>query len=326
MPPLPPPESPAPATQSADKEITEGEQLEKVELPEGYTHEQLISDFSKVSDTPEKIAANEQERWIMYSRAALLLESGAYPSLSAAERKCAKLRLNRLKLGKVRKMLQHGPLPHECPEDFRIGSNPKLTLSHQEKMDLMQIIRFHAQSSLSLTVPQIERCIVALRMSKAGLFADDPPVDVQEERLELHYKNYDTGALWKNFREWCKASQDSSDWLSVKKMKQKNVADVASLTPDTVVRTLAELQDTLLEMGIAKMVDGEAIIQEDECHRIITTDEKGLHLDSVSKLFSWLWTKHSFEMNSFHQKGFYVCTCLTFRSFPAREPTNRWGA
>lgn len=271
--PLPPPEA-SPDSEKEDE--TEDECCPKLTLPEGYTHEQLIKDFVGVSSSPEVIASHDQERWTMYGRAALLLENGVYRSALQAEERCQKLSLNRNKLSKVRAMLKMGNLPAECPEDFRIGQNPTLTLTQQEKLDLHGVVRFHAKSSLSLSVPQIKRIIVALRMSKAGLFDDNPPLEVQRERVDQHFAKYDTTALWKNFRSWSHKTQEKADWLFVKSMKQKNVAEVSALTPDTVVKAMVELQSTLLEMGIAEKIGDEVVVKQSEAYRITTCDEKGL--------------------------------------------------
>eukprot|EP00438_Fugacium_kawagutii_P006801 Skav218529 [mRNA] locus=scaffold2478:308834:319936:- [translate_table: standard] len=281
-PPLPPPGTlPDPekkasqSDQEEDKAMVES-QGQNLSLPEGYTHEQLVKDFLKVSSSPDVIASHDQERWVMYGRAALLLQTGVYRSALQAEQKCQKLALNRNKLSKVRAMLQEGSLPAECPEEFRVGQNPKLTLTQQEKLDLLQVVRFHAKSSIALTVPQIKKIIVAFRMSKSGMFDDQPPLDIQQERIEEHFHHYDTVALWRNFKQWTQNTQEKADWLSVKNLKQKSVAEVSALTPDTVVKAMVELQDTLLEMGIAERIDGDVVVKQSEAYRICTCDEKGL--------------------------------------------------
>ena len=247
-----------------------------VTLPDGYSLEALVADFESISGSPEKVAQHDQLRWIMYVRVALMLQRGDFRSCLDAETKCAKLRLNRNKLSKVRNMLKHGPLPCECPGDFRMGQNPSLTLTEQEKLDLLNMIRFHARCSLSLTVPQVTRTIVALRMHKAGLFADSPDIEIMQERLTAHFHHYDTAVLWQNFKDWTRTTQKKEDWVSVKSMKQKQVADISGLTPDVVVKTLKELEDTLLEMGIAETVGGSVKIKAEEAFRVATTDEKGL--------------------------------------------------
>ncbi|CAK9101548.1 unnamed protein product [Durusdinium trenchii] len=115
----------------------------------------------------------------------------------------------------------------------------------REKRDLLAMVRFDAECQLPLTVDQISRAIVSLRMSKAGMFDDQPQLDVMVERLDAHFEQFHVDTLWQTFRNWTKESQERSDWLKMNQLKQKSVAAVTACTPDVITQSISELQELL---------------------------------------------------------------------------------
>ena len=53
------------------------------------------------------------------------------------------------------------------------------------------------------------------------------------------------------FRKWVNQTQPPSDWLTVKALKQKPVVALSAFTPSVLHTTLDELEQVLLETGIA---------------------------------------------------------------------------
>ena len=112
-------------------------------------------------------------------------------------------------------------------------------------------------------------------MAKQGVFDDGPTFDEMQERVTASFDTYYSPVLWQTFRSWVKASQPKEDWVRVKLLKQRNLADLVSCTPAVLSNCLSELEQTLLETGIMAMKDGKAVLLEAEAHRLATTDEKG---------------------------------------------------
>ena len=210
-----------------------------ITLPEGYTMKKLVKEYKRSARSHSDIAASDQQRWEMYAKAALLVHTGHIKSCLKAEELGADLKLNRLKLGKVLTMLRkHGELPAEVPEDFRVGQNGAMALTLQGKRDLLAFIRFHSRCSMSLSVPQVTRCLVALRMSKDGLFEDFPDKEDAVERVRTNYDSYYNPSLWHSFQKWVRTTQEKEDWVNVKALRQKQLAEVTAFTPAILVQSI----------------------------------------------------------------------------------------
>lgn len=120
---------------------------------------------------------------------------------------------------------------------------------------------------------------------KDGLFADQPDLQTLQERVDAHYDSYFAPSTWQSFRKWVAATQDKKDSVSVKGLRQKSVVAATAVTPAVVSQAMAELQQILLETGIARKEGEEVVVQAAEAHRLATCDEKGLsqRSDEVSK-------------------------------------------
>ena len=123
-------------------------------------------------------------------------------------------------------------------------------------------------------------------MAKAGLFGDHPSIADMQARITENFDHYYKDTLWQSFRQWVKSCQPQEDWIQVKNLRQKSLAEVVTVTPDVIVGCLQELEDMLLSVGIMeKNQAGKAVLLEEQAHRVCTTDEKGLsqRQDEVSK-------------------------------------------
>lgn len=132
------------------------------ELPKDYSVLELKKEYKDVSKNASVIASQDQRRWELYAKVALLVQAGQIASAVKAEEELKKLKINRLKLGKILTMLKKdGGLPREAPAEFRIGASPATSLTEREKLDLLAVIRFHARCSLPLSSQDVSRTIVA---------------------------------------------------------------------------------------------------------------------------------------------------------------------
>lgn len=159
-------------------------------------------------------------------------------------------------------------LPFECPPIFRMGRTPQSSLSVAEK-DLWTYIRFHECTGSSLSVQEVEKAIVVMKMEKMGHLRDEPPVGELQSRIESMLPKYNH--LWRDLKEWCRKTKPPSEQLSVSKLKLKTGYEVTSCTPQVVAAVLSDLEDMCTRAGI--MRDG--ILLEKEAGRLIITDEKG---------------------------------------------------
>ena len=133
-----------------------------ISISDDVTADTLRKEYQSFAKNSSTIVSADQPRWEMYAKIALLIKAGKIKSALKAEELLPKLKINRLKVGKVLQLLQkEGSLPVECPTMFRTGNSPATSLSTQEKMDLLSVIRFHARCSIPLSCQDVTRTIVS---------------------------------------------------------------------------------------------------------------------------------------------------------------------
>ncbi|CAK9017252.1 DDE-1 domain-containing protein [Durusdinium trenchii] len=239
-----------------------------IQLPQGYTTDDLARDFEQYSHHP---AGHDQKRWEMYGLLHLLLKDAGtkLQKPATAESELKALKINKKQLYKIATMFPEH-LPFECPPIFRMWRTPQSSLSVAEKEDLWTYIRFHECTGSSLCVQEVEKAIVVMKMEKMGHLRDEPPVGELQSRIESMLPKYNH--LWRDLKEWRRKTKPPSEQLSVSKLKLKTGYEVTSCTPQVVAAVLSGLEDMCTRAGI--MRDG--ILLEKEAGRLIITDEKGL--------------------------------------------------
>ena len=133
--------------------------LGHLHLPEGYTPRQLVLDFTSISASHSLRLQNPDKRYRMYAFLALLLEAGTWSSLKTllVDKKLKCLFIKRHKLQTVQRMLRAaGFLLEECPVSFRTGRSAPLQFSDDEKLELLEYVKHHAQYAIPLTVQQVK--------------------------------------------------------------------------------------------------------------------------------------------------------------------------
>eukprot|EP00439_Symbiodinium_sp_Y106_P030282 s2854_g3.t1 len=127
-------------------------QTSYVTIPTGYDMKALKSEFAAISKNHQAIAGNDDLRWLLYSKVALLLKQGVFSNATQAAAACEDLHVTRQKLARVVAFLEHGPLPLECPPDFKMGASPHKALTLSERMDLPEMIRWHSSCAMPMAV------------------------------------------------------------------------------------------------------------------------------------------------------------------------------
>ncbi|CAE7584857.1 unnamed protein product, partial [Symbiodinium necroappetens] len=256
-----------------------------VSISNDYDLAALRKEFSSSSQSHSSISASDDERWLLYCKTALMLQRGDFKSLSHAEQECAELKVSRQKLSRIMQLLkQQGTLPCECPRQFKMGQGAK-SLTLQEKEDLLEMIRFHSQCGLALSIRDLERAIMCFRMAGVGVLNVhwDSPEDLAQ-KADAMLAQHAPKSLWKHFREWVQAHKGKEDWMKVRRLKQKPLQQITAVTEKVIVDSFDEIQEALLQSGIAKADGDVVVILESESHRLAVTDEKGVsqRCDDVS--------------------------------------------
>ncbi|CAE7271084.1 unnamed protein product [Symbiodinium sp. CCMP2456] len=263
------------ATTGAPTEIAPCSQ--SVNIPESYDFKSLVAEFTGLSGSHAAILGNDDGRWLLYCKVALMVKRGDFKTATAAEQQCKSLRVTRQKLMAVLAMLEQGPLSRECPPTFKSGAKPHASLTLQEKEDLLQMVKFHAQCALPFTIRDVERAIMCFRMAREGIlrFHWDTAEELADKADAMCAK-YAPSNLWQNFRLWVKENKPQSEWLLVKRLKQKPVEHISAVSDKVIIDSFNEIESMLLDSGIAVLVDGVPVLQKSQCHRLAITDEKGV--------------------------------------------------
>lgn len=94
--------------------------------------------------------------------------------------------------------------------------------------------------------------------------------------------DFDVPSRWETFRQWVKATQPKSEWLTVAKLKARSPVEATACNAETITKTYNEWEALLRELGIS---DSDGRIKADQAHRVIVVDEKGFsqRADNLSK-------------------------------------------
>ena len=252
-----------------------------LQIPADYTVKKLVQEFRHVACDHASVMANDQARYEMYGKVALLLQRGDLKSVSAimdrskdvgSQLQC--LKLSKPKLLRVCHRLSESALPLECPPQFRSGRTPELQMTEAEKKDLLAYIKGQARFAAALSVPQCRRVIILARLEKQGLLDDhELTPETANARLDALAEEYNVEGAWQSFRRWVFQTQDPQDALIVKRLQTRATPDVSACTIDVVARAITNLESLLKRCNI--LSDANAFIPS-QCERLCVTDEKGL--------------------------------------------------
>lgn len=112
-----------------------------------------------------------------------------------------------------------------------------------------------------------------MKMSKLSLFDDMHRVDETTvlQRINELRPLYETGGLWKGFKDWVAKHKPASDALSLSKLKAKTLVEITSCEPHVVSQAFTALEEMLERAHITH--NGRLI--PSECSRVAVCDEKG---------------------------------------------------
>lgn len=121
-----------------------------------------------------------------------------------------------------------------------------------------------------------------MRLDKLDILNGVTDPSQAEARLDVFVGHWNVQGAWMGFKEWVRTQKGSEDAVSLRKLKPRPVADVASCATAVVGRAVKNLQELLKEVEI---MSPDGVLLSAESERLVCTDEKGFSMrsDQVSR-------------------------------------------